>query len=420
MGDEKEITAEELVEQVKAEIFAGVGDVVVSAMKAEKEAVEKESELLEQAAKAKKYDELLKENEKEETWSEAKKGVHIKKETKRGFSDEPIVMFDQYMRGRVGLSVAKKALEIGEVTYDPKDPMGSVRAKALTEGSATAGGVLVPSDWHTPMIELRDQASFPRKMGVQQITTTRDNIDLPTEATSFTKFARTAEAGDYGTNDPVLAANNVIPQKWTKLTKISEELVADDAYDLLGFLQRGYARAMAATENYYCSIGTGSNQHLGIMEGGDTDALTFDSADNITADEIPELFFKLGSGYRGQAAWLMASTTWAYLLGIRDANNWAFSAGDVRSTALYGSGQPDGTLLGKPVFLEDNAPTIATAQCPIMVGDPFYYALVDRSGLSIARLDELYKATGEVGFAANFRQSGTVLYEKAFVGGLMA
>ena len=412
MEEKKELTLDESV--IKAlEIF--------EARQAENDAKKSaDAEALENAAKAQAYDELLKEQEKDETWAESKKGVHVKKETKSGFSDEDVVMFDQYLRGKVGLNVARKALTLSEVSYDPKDPLKSVRAKALQEDSATEGGVLVPSDWHSSMIELRDQASFPRKMGVQQITTTRDNIDIPAEATSFTKFARTAEEAAYGTNDPALAQNNVIPQKWTKLTKISEELIADDAFDLLGFMQRGYARAMAATENYYCSIGSGSSQHLGIMEGGDTDALTFDSSANITADEIWELLYILGSGYRGQAAWLMASKTFSYVIRMRDANNWAFPQSGENSMAHAGSAQPDGMLCGKPVFLEDNCPDYTTGLCPIMVGDPFYYALVDRSGLSIARLDELYKANGQVGFAANFRQSGTVLYELAFVGGAMA
>jgi len=373
---------------------------------------------LEQVAKAQKYDELMAKEEKEETWAESKKSVSIKKETKTGFADEDIVMFDKYLRGEVGLNIARKALQLSEVNVDESSMEGR-RAKALTEGSATAGGVLVPSDWNAGLIELRDQASFPRKMGVQQITTSYDNIDIPAEATAFTKFVRTAEAGSYDTNDPVFAANNVTPQKWTKLTRLSEELVADEVYDLLGYLQRGYARAMAATENYYCAIGSGTNQHLGIMEGGDTDALTFDSSGNITADEIWELFYTLGAGYRENAAWLMASGTWSYIMRMRDSNNWAFQAADATQIGR-GNGQPDGVLCNKPVFLQDDCPAYTTGLCPIMVGDPYYYALVDRAGLSIARLDELYKASGQVGFAANFRQSGTVLYELAFVGGAMA
>jgi HK97 family phage major capsid protein len=230
-----------------------------------------------------------------------------------------------------------------------KETDASVVRNALQEGDGGEGGYLVPNDYYNRMIELRDQASFPRRMGVQSITTERDVIDIPAEGTSFTKFSRTAEEGTYSTNDPAFVQNQVTPQKWTKSWRVSEELIADNAYDLTGFLTRAAGRAMAQTENYYVAIGSGTNQHEGIFEGGDTDALTFDSTGNITPDEIWELFYTLGAGYRGQAAWLMDDQTWRYILSIRDANNWAFAAADM-ATIGAGSNQPDGMLCGKPVF----------------------------------------------------------------------
>jgi HK97 family phage major capsid protein len=386
MEEEKKLTLDESV--VKAL------EIMETRQAVKDEADAKEAELLEVSAKAAKFDEM----EKEGTWAEAKKGVHIKKESELGFSDEPDFVLDGYLRGRIEENVAMKV---------------------LNEGTGTAGGVTVPTDWHKRLIELRDQASYPRRMGVQQLKTDRDNIDIPAEATSFTKFSRVAESGTYATNDPVFAQNNVIPQKWTKLTKVTDELLADNAYDLEGFLMRAYARAMAQTENYYVALGSGSSQHLGIFEGGDTDALTFDSGANITPDEIWELFYKLPAGYRGQANFLMNSSTWQYILSIRDANNWAFGAADM-ATIGASSEQPDGTLLGKPVYLQDDIPAISSATGVIAVGDPFYYALVDNGSLEIKRLEELYAATGQIGFRATFRQSGTVLYEGAWAIGVMA
>lgn len=386
MEDKKELTPDELMDSLMARFEER------QTMK------DREEELSDQAAKAAKYDEMVAGQEKEETWAEEKKSVHIKKESELGFANEDMVMFDKYLRGEVNERTA---------------------AKALQEGSATEGGVLVPNDWHKQLIELRDQASFPRKMGVQQITTTMDNIDIPAEATSYTKFDFTGEEAAYTSNDPALAQNNVTLQKWTKMTKVAEELAHDNAYDLDGFLVRALGRAMAQTENYYVAVGSGSSQHLGIMEGGDTDALTFDSSGNITPDEIIELFYTLGAGYRENAAWLMNSSTWRYVIGMRDANNWAWLAAD-QATIPYGSGQPDGLLLGKPVFLQDDIEAIGASTCVIMVGDPYYYALVDREGLVIQRLDELFAANGQIGYKAYFRQSGTVLYETAFVGGAMS
>lgn len=385
--NEKDMTLDESV--VKAlEIFEAR-----QAEKAAKAAAEEEALL--NAAKAQKFDELLAEREKDEAWKSVKGSVAVKKETKLGFADEDKVLFSKYLRMEVDDRTARKALQ---------------------EGDGAEGGYLVPNDYAAGIVELRDPLSFPRRMGVQQIVTSRDNIDIPAEATSFTKFARIAEEGTYSTNDPAFAQNNVIPQKWVKLFKVSEELVEDDAYNLEGFLQSAIARAVAQTEAYYVAVGSGSSQHLGIFEGGDTDALTFDSAGNITPDEIWELFYTLGTGYHPNAAWLMDNQTWRYILSIRDTNNWAFATADMASV---NAPDADGMLCGKRVFLQDDIPAITASTAVIAFGDPFYYALVDKKGLSVQVLKELYAASGQIAYKCHFRQSGTVLYEKAWVCGVM-
>ena len=291
--------------------------------------------------------------------------------------------------------------------------------KALQEGTGTEGGFLVPDDFVARITEKRDNASFVRAMGVQVIQTSRDAIDIPTESTSLAKFSRTAEEAAYSTNDPSFAQNNVVVHKWTKLTKISEELLADDAANLEEFYATAVGRAMAQTEAYYVAIGSGTNQHLGIFEGGDTDALTFDTSSHIEPVEVYELFSKLKTGYQAQAAWLMDPATWQHLITLRNTSNWAFGAADMATLAVAGGPQV-GTLYGKPVFLQDDIAVIAASTCVIMVGDPMYYALIERQGLQVSRNPYLYQANGQVGFFNTFRQGGTVLVEEAWVGGAMS
>lgn len=292
-----------------------------------------------------------------------------------------------------------------------------VARKALQEDDGGEGGYLVPDDFNATIISKRDPLSWPRMAGVQTLFTNRDKIDIPAESTSFAKFTRTAEEAGYTTNDPAFAQNQVTVHKWTKMFKISEELSGDNAVGLDGWLATAIARSVAQTEAYYCAIGSGTNQHLGVFEGGDTDALAFDSAAQITPEEIWELFYTLGTGYHANAIWLMDPQTWRYLLSLRDTSNWAFSSADMASINVDGA---SGELLGKKVFLQDDIPVIATGVCVVMVGDPFYYALVERQSLSVRRLNELYAANGQIGFKCDFRQGGTVLVEEAFVGGVMA
>ena len=291
--------------------------------------------------------------------------------------------------------------------------------KALQEGDAAEGGYLVPDDFVARITEKRDNASFVRAMGVQVVQTSRDAIEFPTESTSLTKFSRTAEEGAYSTNDPSFAQNLVTVHKWTKLTKISEELLEDDATNLEEWYSNAVGRAMAQTEAYYVAVGSGTNQHAGIFVGGTTDGLTFDSSGNITPDEIYELFMKLKTGYQSNAAWLMDNDTWRYLITLRDTNNWAFGVADMATLNTQGGVQA-GTLYGHPVFLQDDIDTRAASKTVIMVGDPYYYGLVERRGLSVSRNPYLYQANGQVGFFNSFRQGGKVLVSEAWQGGIMS
>jgi HK97 family phage major capsid protein len=291
--------------------------------------------------------------------------------------------------------------------------------KALQEGTGSEGGFLVPDDFVNRITEKRDNASFPRAMGVNIIQTSRDAIDIPAESTSLSNFSRTAEEAAYTTNDPSFAQNNIIVHKWTKLTKISEELLEDDASNLEEFYARAVGRAMANTEAYFVAIGSGTNQHQGIFEGGTTNGLAFDTSASGTAikpEELYELFMTLKQGYQSNAAWLMDNLTWAYLLTLRDTSNWAFGSADFANVNTSG-GPSVGMLYGKPVFVQDDIPVRADAITSVMVGDPDYYALVERRGLQISRNPYLYQANGQVGFFNTFRQGGAVLVAEAWQGG---
>lgn len=366
-------------------------------------------------------DRVRKEEElKFKTWSEEKGAPLYMNEAVPGFGEkEQKHAFMKWMRtGDEG--AAKSLVKSGYgIADDVWKSLPESARKALQEGVGSEGGYLVPDDFVARITEKRDSASFARAMGVQVIQTSRDAIDIPTESTSLTKFVRTAEEGAYDTNDPSFAQNNVVVQKWSKLTKITEELLADDAANLEEFYANAVGRAMAQTEAYYVAIGSGTNQHQGIFEGGTTDALTFDTAAHIEPVELYELFMKLKTGYQANAAWLMDPMTWQHIISLRNTDNWAFGAADMATLQTAGGPQA-GTLYGKPVFLQDDIPVIATGVCVVMVGDPQYYALVERQGLSVVRNPYLYMANGFVGFFNTFRQSGKVLVEEAWAGGAMA
>jgi len=200
----------------------------------------------------------------------------------------------------------------------------------------------------------------------------------------------------------------------------------DEAANFDDWFARAISRSMAQTEAYYVAIGSGTNQHEGIFTGGDTDALTFTTDYGLDSDTSKigpkspsHLLYTLGQGYHQDACWLMDNQTWVAIINLRDTDNWAYMTADMATLSTAGGPQA-GSLLGKAVYLQDDIPVEAASTCFIMVGDPYYYTLVERKGLTIARNPYLYQANGQIGFFSSFRQSGKVTVEAAWCGGALA
>ena len=58
-------------------------------------------------------------------------------------------------------------------------------------------------------------------------------------------------------------------------------------------------------------------------------------------------------------------------------------------------------------------PAIAASNKVILFGDLGYYWVADREGRSFKRLNELYAATGQVGFLASQRVDGKLVLTEA-------
>jgi HK97 family phage major capsid protein len=282
---------------------------------------------------------------------------------------------------------------------------------ALQEGTTTEGGYLVPDDEYGSIIAKRDEESIISKLGLMRVTTNRDKYNFPTENASLAKFTLVAEEGAISAaeEEPTFAQVSVPVYKFTKLIKVSEELLEDDNSNLEAFLTNAIGRAVADTENYYALIGAGSTEPQGAFVGG-TAGLSFDSATAIGAAEIPELMGKLGSPYHNGAAWVMDPATWFNLKGLVSSSVFTFTSGVARM-----SGTVDGpTLEGYPVVLNSNVANIAASAKSLMFGNYNYMGFVTNRGLRIRRLNELYADTGQVGILATYRFGCAVLQAEAF------
>lgn len=282
---------------------------------------------------------------------------------------------------------------------------------AMGEGTAGVGGYLVPEDYYAGIVEKRNELSIPRRAGATIFQTSRDVFNIPVEATSQTYFAQAShDMAAVNEDEPTVGnvAGNVY--RFTKLVKVSEDLLDDNASNLNQFLANSFGRWMGMTENRNSLIGAGTTAPQGVTVGA-TAALTFDDTNSIAAAEIPELYYKLPQVYRDRACWVMNDDTLGLLRGLSSSSAFTFGAHEIN----------DESIMGKRAFTSIYMPKYSTtAYKSVVFGDWSLYALVERKGLTIRRLNELYAGNGQVGVLATFRMGGAVMQAEAFAMGTQA
>ena len=280
-------------------------------------------------------------------------------------------------------------------------PLG---AKGDWQGQTPSeGGYAVPDDFYERIVEQREDASWVRQAPVLHLTTNRDRILIPTEATAGTKMVVTAEEANYSEEEPVFGQVALTIHKFTKMLQISEELMDGDAVGLESYLASVIARVSAAAENYYLTVGTGTNMPQGVLTGATASGITTAAKVAITAAELVSTMGTLATPYHNANTRLLmrGSTKW-YLQGLT-GNPFMFVQ------------TPNGNdFMGVPALISPDMETIADGKKSVLVGDFSMYAFAERQGLIVSRNPYLYQASGQVGIFVKQRFGGAVLQTLAF------
>mgnify|MGYP000971729198 CR=1 FL=1 len=265
------------------------------------------------------------------------------------------------------------------------------------------GGYAVPDDFYNRIVEQRQELSFVRKAPVTRLVTNHDRILIPTEATAGTRLVVTAEEAAYYENEPVFGQVALTIHKFTKMIKVSEEMLDGDAVGLEAYISSVVARASAAAENYYCSIGTGTNEPQGIVAGATASGITTAAAAAITAAELISAMGKVESPYHNSSSgFLMKGATKFYLQGLT-GNPFQF----INTPA-------GGDFMGYPAYIAPDMAAVGTASGKaVLFGDFSMYAFAERQGVTLSRNPYLYQANGQIGLFVKQRFGGAVLQSAA-------
>ena len=277
---------------------------------------------------------------------------------------------------------------------------------ALQIGTDTEGGYLVPDEFERTLIEALDEENIFRKLA-NVISTSSGDRKIPVVASKGTA-SWIDEEGAIPESDDSFGQVSIGAYKLGTMIKVSEELLNDSVFNLENYIAKEFARRIGNKEEDAFFTGDGSGKPTGLLAatGGAQLGVTAASATAITIDEVLDLFYSLKAPYRNKAVFVMNDATVKAIRKLKDGQ------GQYIWQPSLQAGTPD-TILNRPVYTSAYVPNIAASAKSIIFGDFGYYWVADRQGRVFKRLNELYAATGQVGFVATQRVDGKLILPEA-------
>jgi len=288
--------------------------------------------------------------------------------------------------------------------------LGPSDRKTLSAGVDSAGGFLVPEDYHAELIKKVATLAAIRSLA-RVVTTSRDmakwprvNYTTDDKYTSGVRLTWTGEqpasSSEHRVTDPVFGLITIPVHTAMASMPITNDLIEDAAFDVLGVSSDLMAEAFALGEDDVFLNGNGVNKPMGILAevntngpayviSGTSAAITT-SGDGHSGQRLLNLYYAVPAQYRRNAAWVMNSSTLKEVENLVDAQKRPIV--QTLLNAGLASDEPE-RVKGKPVRVDEFMPDIGTNTYPILFGDLSGYIVLDRVGFSLQRLSEIYAET---------------------------
>lgn len=274
--------------------------------------------------------------------------------------------------------------------------------KAQAEGQNTAGGFLVPTEFETAIIDLREEfGTFRRNCRLTPMGS--DSMTVPRRAGGLTAYW-------VGENSQITESQkgwdqvSLVAKKLAALARMSTELAEDAVINIADDLAQEMAYAFAIAEDAAGWNGDGTSTYGGITgvrtkivgKAGAVDAASgHDTFAEIDASDLANVMAKLPKYAERGAKWYCSQPAWALVFQRLIA-----AAGGVTIGELTG-GKPRKSYLGYDVEIDQTLPTVLTAQnaaAMLFFGDLRLAARMgERRGIRIKTSDDRYFEFDQIG-----------------------
>lgn len=183
------------------------------------------------------------------------------------------------------------------------------------------------------------------------------------------------------------------------LTLVGKSVINNSDIDVLSFIINEMSKKIALFLEKELINGT-TDKATGAL--ATTTTMVAGSISAISADNLIDLQAKIPSNYQANACWTMAPATFNALRKLKDGNGQYLLQSNFSQAFPY-------AILGKPVYLSENMPAIASAAKAILYGDYAGLGVNMRQNIEMQILNEKYATMHAVGLVSWFEFDSDVI-----------
>jgi HK97 family phage major capsid protein len=230
-------------------------------------------------------------------------------------------------------------------------------------------------------------------------------------ATAYGGAAWIGEAVTITENDPTLSSITLSAFGDKALLDISQELVEDQGFDILGFVARTMGRNAGLLADAAYVNGSGTGQPTGFLAAltigvtgpaGTGTSLGVQATAGMGSDILVDLMYSVIEPYRTNGAFMLNDNSVGKVARLKG------SGGEPVWQPSLAVGMPD-TLMGRPMYTDPNIPVMANLARSIVFGDFNGYAVRVVRGLRFERSDHAKFENDLISFKAVLRTDGKLI-----------
>ncbi len=302
------------------------------------------------------------------------------------------------------------------IRYKPEDKRLAELRTGLVEGTDTAGGFTVPTEFlktimmqslETAVIRGNGATAFPMSSDTQDIPKINDTSHASSLYGGMIAYWK-GEQAELAETDPTFGNVKMIAKTLTGYTYASNQLLADNGVGLAALLPRMFGGTIGWFEDSAFISGNGVGKPLGIRNSGALLSVNRSAASTVAIADLASIMGRVLPQSLGRGIWIANQGVLKQLVALGSTYLTWLSNGIADLTRPIPA-----TLLGRPIFFTEKCPALGTAG-DIIFADLSYYLIGDREPISIATSEHIRFTTNETAWRFIKRLDGQPWVDSAF------